>query len=102
MKVLSLFGPVNPRQFHIAANNTAYVYKQLYCSPCLHVTGQVPCYYHTTPPCMDLVSVQEVISKLEGLFQAPAELYAVANQDSLLEGNGEIPFGVMRSGNYEK
>lgn len=64
--VLCLFGPCSPDQYGM--NKNAYIiYKQVYCSPCVHDFELAPCKGNNV--CMQLISVDEVFDKVKMLLQ---------------------------------
>lgn len=59
VKMVALFGPVNPNQC-MPNSTTKIIYKNNYCSPCVHHFIQSPCKGNNI--CMQLISVEEVNS----------------------------------------
>lgn len=56
-KVLALFGPCSPEQYGLGINVKA-LYKNVYCSPCVHEFVTSPCKGNNQ--CMKLISISEV------------------------------------------
>lgn len=60
--VVCLFGPCSPEQYGISDN--AYIlYKQVYCSPCVHDFEVPPCKGNNV--CMKLIKPEEVLEKVK-------------------------------------
>ena len=57
--VIALFGPCSPSQYGFG-NNVHVIYKNVYCSPCVHEFAHPPCKGNNQ--CMQLISVDEVYS----------------------------------------
>lgn len=55
--VIALFGPCSPSQYGFG-ENVHVIYKNVYCSPCVHEFTQPPCKGNNQ--CMQLISVDEV------------------------------------------
>ena len=55
--VLALFGPCSPKQYGLG-KNIKTIYKNVYCSPCVHEFVVPPC--KGDNQCMKLISVDEV------------------------------------------
>lgn len=60
--VIALFGPCSPGQYGFG-NNVHVIYKNVYCSPCVHEFTQPPCKGNNQ--CMQLISVEEVYNLFE-------------------------------------
>jgi ADP-heptose:LPS heptosyltransferase len=58
-RVLALFGPCSPNQYGLG-KNVKPLYKNIYCSPCVHEFVSPPCKGNNQ--CMQLISVEEVLN----------------------------------------
>jgi len=73
-RVVALFGPNTPLQYHVSAPGSVALHKDIYCSPCLYHLYAPPCHKLDCPPCMEQISAAEVIAALEaclGHFEQP-------------------------------
>lgn len=61
---IGLFGPISPRQFDIPKESIA-LYKNVYCSPCVHEFDVPPCNGNNV--CMQNISVMDVMESIETL-----------------------------------
>lgn len=61
IKTISLFGPCSPQQYGQYTNGVTF-YKQVHCSPCVHIHLVPPC--HGNNICMKNIFVNEVILAL--------------------------------------
>lgn len=67
---VGLFGPCSPQQYGQMESCVA-VYKNVYCSPCVHEFSIPPCRGNNT--CMQLIEVNEVLQALRITLQRKAE-----------------------------
>ena len=91
---LSLFGPCSSTMYHVEAENTRFLEKQVYCRPCIHHLIVPPCRGDNV--CMVLIHPEEVIAALEGLMDSK---FIPGNGPShlrFLSKNG-APLGVLRT-----
>jgi len=58
-KTIALFGPCTPEQYGFSGENTHAIYKNLYCSPCVHDFLKSPC--NGNNKCMEAIIVDDVI-----------------------------------------
>ena len=63
-QAIGLFGPISPKQFVIPSESIA-LYKNVYCSPCVHEFDVPPC--NGKNVCMQKISVSEVIQQIPNL-----------------------------------
>jgi ADP-heptose:LPS heptosyltransferase len=63
--VLALFGPCSPDQYGFSSNVTS-IYKNIYCSPCVHEFIVPPCKGNNS--CMKLITVEDVLIELEKIL----------------------------------
>ena len=90
-RTLSLFGPCNPIQYGNLSNGMA-IYKELYCSPCVHEFLIPPCYGDNQ--CMKMISVKEVTDAAERMLQSATE--TIAPPVILYNKSGsDIPLGLI-------
>lgn len=68
-QTIALFGPCSPVQFG-KSKNTFFVYKHVYCSPCVHEFLIPPCKGNNQ--CMKLISVEEVWEIIKSYKAMPA------------------------------
>ena len=73
---VALFGPASPIQYP-GIKNTSIIYKDVYCSPCVHDFVIPPC--NGDNICMKLITVSEVFEKTK------AQLDQVAIPNALLD-----------------
>ncbi len=59
--VVALFGPCSPQQYGLGKNVRA-IYKNAYCSPCVHEFTVPPCKGNNQ--CMQLITVDEVLAEI--------------------------------------
>jgi len=93
-KTIALFGPCSPSEYNYR-QNVFFIYKNIYCSPCVHHFSISPC--NGNNQCMKLISVEEVFSIVEKVLNNKTDW----NSNYL--GNGiiynishsEIPFGLV-------
>ncbi len=89
---IGLFGPCSPAQYLIPSEKFLPLYRQVYCSPCVHQFDTPPC--NGNNQCMQLISVKEV---------AGAVLYAL--EKNILPGTGlpgEAVFNIAGIGEIRK
>ena len=63
--LIALFGPCSPQQYG-GSTNTAVVYANLYCSPCIHEFIHPPCKGNNL--CMKAITVEEVFTNFENIL----------------------------------
>jgi len=87
--IVCLFGPCSPEQYGKSINSYI-IYKQVYCSPCVHDFEVAPCNGNNV--CMKLISTDEVyslVSKLlnneESIMEKATNqvIYSIPNQSTL-------------------
>jgi len=66
-KTIALFGPCSPQQYAIG-ENIIPIYKDLYCSPCVHEFIVPPCKGNNQ--CMKSIGVEEVIKSIDQIKEA--------------------------------
>ncbi|MBI9068781.1 MAG: glycosyltransferase family 9 protein [Salinivirgaceae bacterium] len=64
--IVCLFGPCSPEQYGMN-NNAIVVYKNIYCSPCVHDFEIAPCKGNNV--CMKLITLTEVLESIEECFK---------------------------------
>jgi ADP-heptose:LPS heptosyltransferase len=75
--IVALFGPCSPDQYG-QRDNTAVIYKNVYCSPCVHEFKSPPCKGNNL--CMQLISVEEVLRAVENRLQLTDIPYSQAEE----------------------
>ena len=65
-KMVSLWGPENPFLYGMPKDNQIFIYKNIYCSPCVKQTYSPPCKGNNI--CMKNISVDEVLEKTQLLL----------------------------------
>ncbi len=73
---IALFGPCSPDQYGWNAN-TKIIYKQVYCSPCVHEFITPPCKGNNS--CMQLITLQEVMEEVNEFYQNSAKFSDTKN-----------------------
>lgn len=91
-----LFGPVNPVQFEIP-DNVRVMYKNLYCSPCVHEFDVPPC--HGDNQCMKLISVKEVFNEVKSVLNEIGNGMENQQKQRFLGENGSVLGRVIRKKN---
>ena len=87
---IGLFGPISPRQFDIPSESIA-LYKDVYCSPCVHEFDVPPC--HGNNVCMQHITVNEV---LEGIKSLSDDTRIGATERKLLYKYNQEVLGVIK------
>jgi ADP-heptose:LPS heptosyltransferase len=64
VQVISLWGPTDPGHLSVNSPLNKEIYKNVYCSPCLHHVGFLPCKGKNYLMCMNSISVLDVIEKV--------------------------------------
>lgn len=91
--VVALFGPCSPLQYKMN-ERTYIIYKNLYCSPCVHLFIKSPC--NGDNQCMKLIPLEEVVNTCMKAFQGepPAPF---ATSEIKFSAHGIIPLGTIRN-----
>jgi len=100
MKVptVALFGPCSPAQYG-AAPNSAVIYKQVYCSPCVHEFRIPPCMGNNQ--CMKQIEVAEVLSAVDLLLRgAIAPSASLSRAPHVLKGTAGEVLGIISRKTY--
>lgn len=90
---LSLFGPCTSVLYHVEGEQTMFLEKPVYCSPCLHHLVIAPCRGDNV--CMQQIRTEEVIETLEKLLD-PERVPGRPNPQWVLDQSG-TPLGVLRT-----
>ena len=90
-KTLSLFGPCNPIQYGNMTNGIA-IYKEVYCSPCVHEFLIPPCYGDNQ--CMKMISVKEVLEAVDKIIRGATKTTVVPGVLYNKE-NSDVPLGLI-------
>lgn len=91
---LSLFGPTSPYHYITNKDNGkhAYVYKELYCSPCVHHFDVPPC--RGNNQCMKLISVNEVFELTKDILDK--NTITSKSNTNILYGSANTVHGIVR------
>ena len=92
VKTLALFGPCSPEQYG-SSGNTINLYKNVYCSPCVHQFQVPPC--HGDNQCMKQISVGETFAKLENALKGNVEYSHPHREIAYTKADSEVPLGVI-------
>jgi ADP-heptose:LPS heptosyltransferase len=90
IRTVSLFGPCSPRQYG-GTENTISLYKNTYCSPCVHEFIIPPC--KGDNQCMKKISISEVQAAVKNAMSGKFEPAVPVSQDYL--HSDESPLGVV-------
>ncbi len=96
---VALFGPCSPRQYGIN-DNAAIVYKNVYCSPCVHEFRIPPCLGNNQ--CMKLISVAEVMEKVTDMLngQVPENAFNDPRSYSGKDDGHAFALGMIKRKTY--
>ncbi|MCE9539309.1 MAG: glycosyltransferase family 9 protein [Bacteroidetes bacterium] len=90
VKTVALFGPCSPQQYG-GIENTITIYKNTYCSPCVHEFITPPC--KGDNQCMKKIKVEEVLNSVRSQLNSTS---SVVNQQSDIDyTSGDSPLGVV-------
>ncbi|MDF2438813.1 MAG: glycosyl transferase, family 9 [Bacteroidota bacterium] len=89
-KTVSLFGPCSPQQYG-GTKNTISIYKNVYCSPCVHEFLIPPC--NGNNQCMKKINVLEVSEAVSKALRNEFEKTGFTEPDYLSIGN--VPLGLV-------
>ena len=91
--IICLFGPCSPEQYGI--NNEAHIiYKNAYCSPCVHDFEIPPCKGNNV--CMHLIPVNEVFEKTKALIDNQTSLNSQKMTDFIYKVKNNVLGKVYR------
>ncbi len=85
--VVCLFGPCSPNQYGVS-ENAHIIYKNVYCSPCVHDFEVPPCKGDNV--CMKLIEEIEVRNKVDQLLEHPTNAAPIPGTDFLYRENDTI------------
>lgn len=88
-KTVSLFGPCSPQQYGGIENNIT-IYKNIYCSPCVHEFLIPPC--KGDNQCMKKITVTEVMNNVRSTLKSENKSVIQSGIDYT---NGDFPLGVV-------
>ncbi len=89
-KTVSLFGPCSPQQYG-GLENTITIYKNIYCSPCVHEFLIPPC--KGDNQCMKKITVTEVFNSARATLNS--EVKFTNPQPEIDYTNGNRPLGII-------
>ncbi|MDP1745782.1 MAG: glycosyltransferase family 9 protein [Bacteroidota bacterium] len=90
VKTVALFGPCSPQQYG-GIENTITIYKNTYCSPCVHEFITPPC--KGDNQCMKKIKVEEVFNSVRA--QLDSTLSVVNQQSDIDYTSDDSPLGVV-------
>ena len=85
-KTLALFGPCSPNQYGFN-KNCFPIYKNVYCSPCVHEFERPPC--NGNNECMRLIEVSEVMQLIDAVLHHPQ--FANELQQAIVYHSDNLP-----------
>lgn len=90
VKTVALFGPCSPQQYG-GIENTITIYKNTYCSPCVHEFIIPPC--KGDNQCMKKIMVEEVLNSVRSQLDSNSRL--ISQRSDIDYTNGDSPLGVV-------
>ena len=81
VKIVALFGPCSPQQYG-GNSNATILYKNVYCSPCVHEFATPPC--NGDNQCMKLIQVAEVMQAIHKSMSTTMDTMGSAKQHSTI------------------
>ena len=63
---LSIWGPTTPQSRIIIDDSNQVIFHQVSCSPCVHLSGELPCKGNNF--CIKDITQEEIITKLKGFI----------------------------------
>ncbi len=90
VKTVALFGPCSPQQYG-GIENTITIYKNTYCSPCVHEFIIPPCKGNNQ--CMKKIKVEEILNSVRS--QLDSTLSIVNQQSGIEYTSDDSPLGVV-------
>ena len=92
--VVALFGPCSPQQYGVNPNGIV-IYKNIYCSPCVHDFIIPPC--KGDNQCMKLISIDEVVNACCHLLDGNAPASYPGSSSSIIYNTwlGNSPLGIV-------
>ena len=87
---IALFGPCSPQQYGIA-DNAICIYKNVYCSPCVHEFNNPPC--NGNNECMKLIAVDEVMDVFTKIYTG---VKVEINLPDIIYSTSEKPLGIVK------
>ena len=91
-KTVSLFGPCSPQQYG-GLENTFTIYKNVYCSPCVHEFISPPC--KGDNQCMKKITVDEVLNAVTSALNKNSATPLIQNADIEYTNSDAMPLGVV-------
>ncbi len=95
-----LFGPADPALYGWPGANVEIVYHRIYCSPCLHETGEPPCRGNNI--CMQRIEVDSVLAATRRVLAGVVPNPPSAFKPSFFVDEGGLPLGRVIRGSIEK
>lgn len=88
-----LFGPVDPRHYGTRQPEVEFLYKGVFCSPCLHHVEEPPCAGDNV--CMQRISPEEVLDAIERRLESAPATGLDAERHDAGERQGKAPLGTL-------
>jgi ADP-heptose:LPS heptosyltransferase len=92
-RTIALFGPCSPKEYS-AYQNVLFIYKNIYCSPCVHYFVISPC--NGNNQCMKLISTEEVFQTVKKVINNEIDWKQECADNGILYNSlvEDIPFGI--------
>ena len=93
-KTIALFGPCSPIEYS-TQQNVHFIYKNIYCSPCVHHFSISPC--NGNNQCMKLIATEEVFSIVEKALNNKTDWNSNHSDNGIIYNisGSDIPFGLV-------
>jgi len=94
-KTVALFGPCSPRQY-IIHKNVYFIYKNIYCSPCVHQFTISPC--KGDNQCMKQLKIGEVKKIIENILRNDSlQPNRLIDQNIIYTNDTNFPLGILKN-----
>jgi ADP-heptose:LPS heptosyltransferase len=92
-RTIALFGPCSPKEYS-AYQNVLFIYKNIYCSPCVHYFVISPC--NGNNQCMKLISTEEVFQTVKKVINNEIDWKQECADNGILYNSlvEDIPLGI--------
>jgi len=94
-KTIALFGPCSPSDYN-NQRNVFFIYKNIYCSPCVHHFSISPC--KGDNQCMKLINSDEVMNAIKNIFENKLLSNNVSSEIQYTFEEKKYPFGIVKRG----
>lgn len=92
-KTIALFGPCSPSDYN-NQQNVFFIYKNIYCSPCVHNFSISPC--KGDNQCMKLIETDEVMNAVKNIFENKLLSTNVNSDIQFTFAEKNFPFGIVK------